>query len=221
MPSYNQIFENNRRWVETNLAEDPHFLDKLRRDQKPDYLYIGCSDSRVTADDLMGIQPGEAFIHRNVANLVSGLDLSAMSVVEYAVRYLKVKHIVVCGHYGCGGVKAAMEPADLGLLNPWLRAIRDVYRLHADELDAIENETARYERLVEINVQEQCVNLLKTAAVQEAYHKRDISVHGWVFDLHTGLLKDLQIDFRGILMDIEKIYDLFGHGKMMKSAGTQ
>ena len=216
MPAYDQIFENNRRWLAERTAADPGFLQKLSADQQPDYLYIGCSDSRVTAEDLMGLQPGEAFIHRNVANLVNGLDLSAMSVVNYAVRHLKVKHVVVCGHYGCGGVKAAMKPADLGILNPWLRTIRDVYRLHAAELDAIEDEAARYDRLVELNVQEQCVNLLKTASVQQAIHDRGISVHGWVFDLRTGLLKDLKIDFQAILREIEKIYDLYGQGKLME-----
>lgn len=215
MPAYHQIFENNRKWHAERTASDPSFLQKLSADQQPDFLYIGCSDSRVTAEDLMGLQPGEAFIHRNVANLVNGLDLSAMSVVNYAVRHLKVKHVVVCGHYGCGGVKAAMTPADLGILNPWLRTIRDVYRLHAAELDAIEDQAARYDRLVELNVQEQCVNLIKTAAVQEAYHELGITVHGWVFDLRTGLLKDLEIDFPQIMRDIEKIYDLYGDGRAM------
>jgi carbonic anhydrase len=213
MPSYSDVFENNRRWLETRTAADPSFLQKLSADQQPDFLYIGCSDSRVTAEDLMGLKPGEAFVHRNVANLVNGLDLSAMSVVNYAVRHLKVKHVVVCGHYGCGGVKAAMTPADLGILNPWLRNIRDVYRLHAQELDAIEDQSQRYDRLVELNVQEQCVNVLKTAAVQQAYHERGITVHGWVFDLRTGLLKDLEIDFKHIMADIEKIYDLYGSNK--------
>jgi len=211
MPNYKQIFENNAKWLASRTAADPGFLQKLSADQQPDFLYIGCSDSRVTAEDLMGIAPGEAFIHRNVANLVHGLDLSAASVINYAVAHLKVKHIVVCGHYGCGGVKAAMTPADMGILNPWLRAIRDVYRIHAEELDAIEDEAARYDRLVELNVQEQCVNVLKTAEVQEAFHTRGITVHGWVFDLKTGVLKDLEIDFAAIMQRVEKIYDLFGN----------
>ncbi len=214
MPAYSQIFENNRQWVETSIARDPDFLKHLAADQHPDYLYIGCSDSRVTAEDLMGLHPGEAFVHRNVANLVAALDHSAMSVVEYAVRHLKVKHVVVCGHYGCGGVAAAMQPKDLGKLNPWLRTIRDVYRIHAEELDAIEDPTIRYDRLVELNVQEQCVNVLKTTAVQYAVHDGTLAgVHGWVFDMKTGLLKDLNIDFEAVLKDIHKIYDLFDENK--------
>ncbi|TGD82809.1 carbonic anhydrase [Hymenobacter wooponensis] len=209
MPTYDDIFNNNRQWVETHTASNPAFLEALISDQKPDYLYIGCSDSRVTAEDLMGVKPGEVFVHRNIANLVNNIDLNAMSVIEYAVRYLNVKHIVVCGHYGCGGVKHAMQAKDLGLLNPWLRNIRDVYRLHHTELDAIEDTTARYNRLVELNVQEQCVNVAKTAVVQQMYLQKGYpTVHGWVFDLQTGLLKDLNLDFEHILHDIQKIYDL-------------
>ena len=148
-------------------------------------------------------------MHRNVANLVNNVDLNVMTVLNYAVRHLKVNHIVVCGHYNCGGVKAAMQPADLGILNPWLRNIRDVYRIHKEELNAIEDESQRYNRLVELNVQEQCVNLLKTAAVQEAIADRGLTVHGWVFDIHTGRLIDLKIDFEKILKDIKEIYNLY------------
>lgn len=156
----------------------------------------------------MGVKPGEAFIHRNIANLVNNVDLNVMSVINYAVRHLQVKHIVVCGHYNCGGVKAAMQPKDLGILNPWLRNIRDVYRMHKTELEGISDEENRYKRLVELNVQEQCVNLIKTAAVQQAHHDRGILVHGWVFDIHSGKLIDLKIDFPGILKDIMSIYKL-------------
>lgn len=211
MPTYQQIFANNQRWVAEKSATVPDFLTQLAADQAPDYLYIGCSDSRVTAEDLMGVAPGEVFVHRNIANLVVNNDLSALSVLEYAVRHLHVKHIVVCGHYGCGGVKAAMQAKDLGILNPWLRNIRDVYRLHHVELDAIADATARYDRLVELNVQEQCINVIKSAVVQQQYlrHKLPI-VHGWVFDLKTGLLKDLNLDFEHILRDIQQIYDLSG-----------
>ena len=157
----------------------------------------------------MGIQPGQAFVHRNVANLVNNVDLNVMTVLNYSVRHLKVKHVVVCGHYNCGGVKAAMQPADMGILNPWLRNIRDVYRTHKDELNAIEDEGKRYDRLVELNVQEQCVNLLKTAAIQEAITERGLTVHGWVFDIRTGKLIDLKIDFDAILKDIKEIYNLY------------
>jgi carbonic anhydrase len=203
-----QVFENNKKWISEKLSVDQHYFENLSLGQSPEFLYIGCSDSRVTAEDLMGIQPGEAFVHRNIANLVNNIDLNVMSVINYAVRHLKVNHIVVCGHYNCGGVKAAMQPADLGLLNPWLRNIRDVYRLHKEELNSIEDEGARYNRLVELNVQEQCVNLIKTAAVQEAYNERGLTVHGWVFDIHSGKLIDLKIDFTHILSDIMEIYNL-------------
>ena len=156
----------------------------------------------------MGLAPGEAFIHRNIANMVISIDLNVMSVVNYAVDHLKVEHVVVCGHYACGGVKAAMQSADLGILNPWLRNIRDVYRIHKEELNAIDCEEKRYDRLVELNVKEQCVNLIKTAAVQKANRDRGLKVHGWVFDVHTGKLIDLKIDFDKYLKDIMEIYHL-------------
>lgn len=203
-----QIFKNNEKWIAGKLAVDKNYFKNLSKGQSPEFLYIGCSDSRVTAEEIMGIQPGEAFIHRNIANLVNNVDLSVMSVLNYAVRHLKVNHIVVCGHYNCGGVKAAMQPKDMGILNPWLRNVRDVYRLHKEELNAIENEDVRYNRLVELNVQEQCVNLIKTASVQQAYKERGITVHGWVFDVHTGKLIDLNIDFPKILSNIMEIYSL-------------
>lgn len=203
------VFKNNEKWIAEKLSIDPNYFTELSKGQSPEFLYIGCSDSRVTAEDLMGIQPGQAFVHRNVANLVNNVDLNVMTVLNYAVRHLRVNHIVVCGHYNCGGVKAAMQPADMGILNPWLRNIRDVYRIHKEELNAIEDEGARYNRLVELNVQEQCVNLLKTAAVQEAITERGITVHGWVFDIHTGKLIDLKIDFESILKDIKEIYNLY------------
>lgn len=203
-----EIFRNNAKWIEEKRAKDPEYFSNLSKGQNPEFLYIGCSDSRVTAEDLMGLQPGEAFVHRNIANMVISIDLNIMSVLNYAVRHLKVKHIVVCGHYHCGGVKAAMMPSDMGILNPWLRNIRDVYRLHKDELNAISDEEKRYNRLIELNVQEQCVNLIKTAAVQEAYKERGLKVHGWVFDMNTGKLIDLKIDFESILKNIMEIYRL-------------
>ncbi len=209
MDKYQQIFENNKRWVADKKASDNEFFEHLSQGQNPEFLYIGCSDSRVTAEEMMGLDPGEVFVHRNIANVISNTDLNAMSVIEYAVAHLGVQHIVVCGHYFCGGVKAAMQASDLGLLNPWLRNIRDVYRLHRKELDAITDDDKRYKRLVELNVEEQCINVIKTAVVQKAYVKSGFPVvHGWVFDVGTGKLIDLNIDFQEKLKDIQSIYNL-------------
>lgn len=210
--SYEQVFDNNKQWVEKMKGSDADFFDKLAEGQQPDYLYIGCSDSRVPANQIMGLEPGDVFVHRNVANMVVNTDLNVMSVINYSVVHLKVKHIIVCGHYNCGGVKAAMTSQDLGILNPWLRNIRDVYRMHRDELDGISDEHDRYNRLVELNVQEQCINVIKTAEVQQQYAANNFPVvHGWVFDLKTGLLKDLNIDFEGTLDSIKEIYDITPH----------
>ncbi len=203
-----QIFKNNQNWVQEKLSIDSNYFKNLTEGQNPDILYIGCSDSRVTAEELMGVSAGEAFVHRNIANMVPNTDLSVMSVIDYAVMQLKVNHIVVCGHYYCGGVKAAMQSQDLGILNPWLRNIRDVYRMHKDELNDIKDEDQKYKRLVELNVEEQCINVLKTAEVQRAYRERGITVHGWVFDIHSGKLIDLKIDFDKILDNIMEIYHL-------------
>lgn len=203
-----QIFKNNRSWVQDKLNIDENYFKDLSKGQNPEILYIGCADSRVTAEELMGVSPGEAFIHRNIANMVPNTDLSAMSVINYAVSHLKVNHVVVCGHYYCGGVKAAMDSTDLGILNPWLRNIRDVYRLHKNELNSISDEDARYKRLVELNVQEQCINVIKTAEVQRAFRDRGISVHGWVFDIHSGKLIDLNIDYDQIMENVMEIYHL-------------
>jgi len=211
MTSYEEVFENNRRWAESRLENEPDYFVRLSREQCPDYLYIGCSDSRVPANQIMGVEPGEGFVHRNIANLVPNTDLNSMSVINYAVRHLGVKHIVVCGHYHCGGINAALQPKDLGLLNPWLRNVRDVYRLHKEELNAIDDPIARNDRLVELNVVEQCTNIVKTAAVQQWYLKHGYPVvHGWVFDMRIGLLKDLEINFPQILHDIQEIYNLTG-----------
>src|SRR5579872_5718692 len=207
MATYEQIFENNKKWVANMKAHDADFFEKLARDQTPDYLYIGCSDSRVLANEIMGLEPGEVFVHRNIANLVNNTDLNVLSVINFAVKHLQVKHIIVCGHYNCGGVKAAMIPKDMGILNPWLRTIRDVYRMHHEELDAIKDEQQRYNRLVELNVKEQANNVIKTANVQKSYQKNGYPVvHGWVFDLHSGILIDLNINFKSILKDIQQIY---------------
>ncbi len=214
MKAYNEIFENNKKWVASKKATNKDFFKHLSEGQSPEVLYIGCSDSRVSAEEMTGMGPGEMFVHRNIANVVANNDLSAASVIEYAVDVLQVKHVVVCGHYYCGGVLAAMKPQDLGILNPWLRNIRDVYRLHQSELDSISDEDAKYRRLVELNVQEQCINVIKTAVLQKHYLNTGFpTVHGWVFDIKTGELIDLKIDFDDKLKHIQEIYDL---GKELK-----
>ena len=206
---YREIFENNRRWAAERIADDPHFFERMAREQKPDMLYIGCSDSRVPANEITGLDPGELFVHRNIANVVANLDASSQSVVQFAVEHLGVQHIAVCGHYGCGGVKAAMQSADYGLLNPWLRNIRDVYRLHLEELDAIADERARFDRLVELNVIEQCINVLKMAVVQKRFIRTGYpKVHAWVYDMRTGLLRDLDLHDEEILEEVRRIYRL-------------
>ena len=211
MANYEQLFENNRKWVADMQSRDADFFEKLARDQNPEYLYIGCSDSRVPANEIMGLEPGEVFVHRNIANLVNNTDLNVLSVINYAIVHLKVKHIIVCGHYNCGGVKAAMTPKDMGILNPWLRNIRDVYRMHHSELDNIADIDKRYNRLVELNVLEQATNVIKTANVHKNYRTLGYPiVHGWVFDLHSGILIDLKINFEAILKNIQSIYDLTG-----------
>lgn len=202
-----KVFEHNQEWVNKRLSQDTDYFDKLSAGQNPEVLYIGCSDSRVTAEELLGAEPGEVFVHRNIANMVISLDMNTTSVLDYAVEHLKVKHIVVCGHYNCGGIKSAMTPKDLGIMNPWLRNIRDVYRLHSEELNAIENEGMRYNRLVELNVQEQCVNVVKNPFVQRVM-KNGLQIHGWVFDLFTGKLIDLNLNFDLILENIKEIYDI-------------
>ncbi len=209
MNSYQQLFENNKKWVAQKKEGHPNFFEELAKEQKPEFLYIGCSDSRVPANEIMGLEPGDVFVHRNIANVVNSIDLNCMSVINYAVVHLKVQYIIVCGHYNCGGVKAAMEPRDLGILNPWLRNIRDVYRHHQEELDRIADDTKRYNRLVELNVVEQCINVIKTAEVQQCYKANGFpKVAGWVFDLHNGDLIDLNIDFEEQLEKIQKIYNL-------------
>lgn len=211
MVTYEQIFRNNAKWIADKKANDKAFFEKLAKEQNPEYLYIGCSDSRVTAEEMMGAEPGEVFVHRNIANVVSNNDLNCLSVIEFAIKQLNVKHVIVCGHYNCGGIKAAMQSADLGLLNPWLRNVRDVYRLYQEQLDAILNTEERYKLLVELNVREQCMNVVKTAALQHGYLKNGYPVvHGWIMDIESGRLIDLQVDFLGLLRRVQEIYDLSG-----------
>ncbi|OWY20477.1 carbonic anhydrase [Sphingobacteriales bacterium UPWRP_1] len=203
------IFKHNEQWVAQKLNTDPQYFEKLAKGQHPQILYIGCSDSRVTAEDLMGAQPGEIFIHRNVANLVVSTDNNLNAVVQYAVEHLKVKHIVICGHYECGGVKAALNPSDMGQLNSWLQTLRDVYRLHRTELDAISNDHKRFDRLVELNVLEQCINVIKIDHVQRAWYQTGFpKIHGWVFDVRTGKLIDLGLNMEKEFGEIRTIYDL-------------
>jgi carbonic anhydrase len=202
-----KVFDNNKAWVTKQLQINDQYFDNLSKGQSPEILYIGCSDSRVTAEELMGVQPGEVFVHRNIANMVPNSDLNSMSVINYAVSILEVNHVVVCGHYNCGGIQAALRQEDMGILNPWLRNIRDVYRLHRKELDTITDQQ-RFDRLAELNVQEQCTNVLKTAEVQQAIFKRGLTVHGWIFDIRSGRLVDLNIDFKKIMADITEIYKI-------------
>jgi carbonic anhydrase len=207
MDLYQQVFENNKKWVSEKIAEDKDFFKKLEVGQDPDFLFIGCSDSRVPANEIMGLPPGEVFVHRNVANIVSNTDMNVQSVIEYAVEHLHVKYIVVCGHYNCGGIKAAMHPSDLGLLSGWLRNISDVYRTHYDELTAITDFEMRQKRLVELNIIEQCLNVAKSAAVQRAYWAGTLSgIYGWVYDVSSGKIIDLNIDIRSIADKFRDIY---------------
>ncbi len=209
MSLIDQIFENNRAWVRARRATDDQFFERLAREQTPEILYIGCSDSRVPANEIMGLEPGDVFVHLNIANLVHPIDTNVNAVLQYAVSHLHVKHIVVCGHYGCGGVAAAMKSADLGGLNKWLRGVRDVYRLHEAELAAIEDDNQRYRRLVELNIEEQCLNVIKTSWVQRNYKRHGYpTVHGWVYDLREGELIDVKVPFERMLADVQRIYEL-------------
>jgi carbonic anhydrase len=204
--SYIKLLENNRVWVEATLKEDPEFFEKLAKGQSPEYLWIGCSDSRVPANQITGTLPGEIFVHRNIANMVVHSDMNMLSVLSYAVEVLKVKHIIVCGHYGCGGVIAAMGNKQFGLIDNWLRHIKDVYRLYHTELDLIVDPVVRARRFVEVNVQEQVYDLVKTSIVQNAWkNNQPIHVHGWVYDIQDGKIKDLDVTFRSV-DDMPKIY---------------
>lgn len=204
-----KYLENNQKWVEEKLELDKNYFSNLSKGQQPEILYIGCSDSRVTAEDMIGAEPGELFVHRNVANQVIPTDSNMNAVVQYAVEHLKVKHIVVCGHYECGGVNAALNPQDLGQLNNWLQGLRDVYRLHADELNAIEEKSKQFDRYVELNVLEQAINVIKLDHVQRAWYETGYpKVHGWVFNLRDGKVIDLSLNMEKEFSKVRKIYDL-------------
>jgi carbonic anhydrase len=208
--SYNRLIENNRAWALLKKNNDPGFFDELANGQSPEYLWIGCSDSRVPANEITGTKPGEIFVHRNIANMVVHSDMNLLSVLSYGVEVLKVKHIIVCGHYGCGGVLAAMGHKQYGLIDNWLRHLKDVYRYHHDELDAISDEKLRAKRFVELNVIEQVHDLGKTSIVQNAWKKKQpLHIHGWVYDLKDGLINDLNVTFT-CTKDLHSVYHLEG-----------
>jgi len=188
------LFENNRKWAEEVKKSDPDFFLNLSKQQNPEYLWVGCSDSRVPANEIVGMLPGEVFVHRNIANLVIHTDLNCLSVIQYAVEILKVKHIIVCGHYGCGGIQAAMENKEHGLIDNWLRNIKDVHRYHQDKIDSLQNEKEKLNLLCELNVIEQVANICHTTIVQSAWKSgQELAVHGWVYGIEDGILKDLNI----------------------------
>ncbi|KAA3629720.1 MAG: carbonate dehydratase [Proteobacteria bacterium] len=194
MNDLSDLFQRNREWAERITAEDPHFFEELAKQQSPQYLWIGCSDSRVPANEIVGMLPGELFVHRNVANLVIQTDLNCLSVVQYAVEVLKVKHIIVCGHYGCGGVRAAYENPKLGLIDNWLRTIRRLYLNHAEEIDGLD-ETVRIDRLCELNVMQQVANVCITTVVQDAWERgQELAVHGVIYSISDGVLRDLAMN---------------------------
>ena len=203
---YNQLLDNNRKWVTSKLEKDPDYFKKLATGQKPPVLWIGCADSRVPANEIIGAEPGEVFVHRNIANMVVHSDMNMLSVLDYAVNVLQVKHIIVCGHYGCGGVQAAMTNKHIGLIDNWIRHIKDVYRFHHEELDAIKDETQRFNRFVELNVFEQVLDLGKTSIVQSAWERgQEVHVHGWVYDIHDGLINDMKVT----LKDNDSLSDVY------------
>ena len=194
---YKNLLENNKKWVAEQLEKDPEFFERLSKGQQPPILWIGCSDSRVPANQIIGAEPGEVFVHRNIANMVIHSDMNMLSVMDYAVNALKVKHIIVCGHYGCGGVQTAMTNKHVGIIDNWVRHIKDVYRLHASTLDAISDEKERFDKFVELNVQEQVNDVAKTTIVQKAWSSgQDLHVHGWVYDIKDGLINDLGISMK-------------------------
>jgi len=221
MPLLNNLLEKNRQWAEKIKDSDPQFFQKLSHQQAPQYLWIGCSDSRVPANQIIGLLPGEVFVHRNVANVVIHTDLNCLSVLQYAVDVLKIKHIIVCGHYGCGGVKAALENKEFGLIDNWLRNIKDVYHRHRARFKNIQDENAKIDLLCELNVMDQVANVCHTAIVQNAWKRgQTLSVHGWIYSIRDGLLKDLNVEVIG-MDQITAIYRLLEEDTLsspMKSA---
>lgn len=205
---YKNLLENNKKWVDQQLAIDESFFEDLAKGQNPQLLWIGCSDSRVPANEIVGAKPGDVFVHRNIANMVVHSDMNMLSVLDYAVNVLKVKHVIVCGHYGCGGVKAAMGNSSIGIIDNWIRHIKDTYRLHQNELDAIENEDERFNRFVEVNVKEQVFDLAKTSIVQNAWrNSQKLYLHGWVYGLNSGYVTDLNVNISSE-KDLDDVYQL-------------
>ncbi|HAR20272.1 MAG TPA: carbonic anhydrase [Cytophagales bacterium] len=203
--SYEKLLKGNQNWVEKKLKLNPKYFDELSKGQSPDYLWIGCSDSRVPDNEVTGSNPGEIFVHRNIANMVVHTDINMLSVLQYAVEVLHVKHIIVCGHYGCGGVVAAMQRSDNGLVNNWLRNIKDVIYWNKSELENISDVQQRADRLVELNVLQQVKNLAKTSIVQQAWKKHELELHGWVFDIRSGKIIELDAKFDEI-EDLDPIF---------------
>ncbi|MCB0487733.1 MAG: carbonate dehydratase [Cyclobacteriaceae bacterium] len=206
MELYKKLLDNNRAWVDTRLAEDPNFFKKLADGQKPPVLWIGCADSRVPANEIIGAPPGEVFVHRNIANMVVHTDMNMLSVLDYAVNVLEVQHVIVCGHYGCGGVRAAMSNQQFGLIDNWIRHIKDVYRLHQHELDGISDLSKRENRFIELNVIEQVYDLSKTSIIQNSWKKKKAPyIHGWVYDIKNGIIQDLKVSLNEN-SDLPKVY---------------
>ncbi|MCL9807960.1 carbonate dehydratase [Flavobacterium luminosum] len=205
---YKKILDNNKKWVEEKLSQDPNFFKDLSQGQTPPLLWIGCSDSRVPANEITGTKAGEVFVHRNIANMVVHSDMNMLSVLDYAVNVLKVKHVIVCGHYGCGGIKAAMGNNSFGVIDNWIRHIKDIYRLNKEKLSSIENEDERFNRFVELNVKEQVLNLAKTSIVQGAWKEgQELYLHGWVYGLNSGYVTDLNVNFSKN-EDLHELYQL-------------
>lgn len=205
---YENLVKNNRKWVEGKLATDPQYFERLVNGQSPPVLWIGCADSRVPANEIIGAEPGEVFVHRNIANMVIHSDMNMLSVLDYAVNVLKVKHVIVCGHYGCGGVNAAMDNKSIGLIDNWIRHIKSIYRLHKKELDSIEDRQERFDRFVELNVIEQVYDLAKTSIIQGAWeNNQEISVHGWVYGVGSGIIKDLKVNISSN-SQLDEVYQL-------------
>ena len=205
---YKKILDNNKKWVEDQLAIDVEYFKDLAKGQQPPLLWIGCSDSRVPANEIIGAKPGEVFVHRNIANMVIHSDMNMLSVLDYAVNVLKVKHVIVCGHYGCGGVKAAMGNQSIGLIDNWIRHIKDVYRLHETYLNTIEDEEERFNKFVEVNAQEQVFDLAKTSIVQNAWRNgQDLTLHGWTYGLNSGYVTDLGVNMSSN-EELDEVYQL-------------
>lgn len=205
---YIKILDNNKKWVESQLAIDSEYFKDLAKGQQPPLLWIGCSDSRVPANEIIGAKPGEVFVHRNIANMVIHSDMNMLSVLDYAVNVLKVKHVIVCGHYGCGGVKAAMGNQSIGIIDNWIRHIKDVYRLHEDYLNSFKDEDERFNKFVEINAQEQVFDLAKTSIVQGAWRSgQDLTLHGWTYGLNSGYVTDLGVNMSSNL-ELDEVYRL-------------